>query len=868
MAELKNVLREAKHSLRDLETSLQQARSMDQDKDEQYVLSREELQKYFEEMLKVLESLPENLKVEEGFEDKDEIKNLHLQMEAVRRKVEECFGRVEAACETNLQELSKFIENLCSPKPTQPEEKQVPTKMPCLNDFLSQGKSHFEDQDFEACLKVLNEALGLDPGNTEATSLLVEAQKKLEDLRLEEELVVHIENLKKEAMDQFDREQYRDCMRTFNFLCELEPKNRTLRDYLELSRQKVQEMEDTDPKSSLGERSASPPVSDSNASVPASKSLGQSPPVSSAPRIQDEQLSAVPNSEKNIRSQNTAHGPVTTATEPAKPAYPKEESSAPTSSQELPLVDEEQANPVGHQKSKKLLIASMAAVALLLLAILGLRTLVRTPKTPEASTLEIQSDPEAARVFIDGEPKGQTKLRIESLSEGSHELRLEMEGYAPLTQTFALAKGRPTALRVRLDKLAAPPPPEVNPQEEATTLFEKGDFLGANQRCDSLLQRDSQNSFALELKNKIRNYYLRQGKNAMSKSRWEEARLSLETALKVTPGDSEVSGQLKLVRTKLKKSPATLDSGEAQMAGKIQDLHQQISVAIGTANYLPPTSGNALDLIHHLSTLAPTDSFAKEKLDQVHRELLSQIQRRIQAKDFDTAKTLAQQVQGHFPESSELRNLRDTLKAEEAKLMENWSSLVQKAESALASSRYVTPATDNAFVYANRLLAIDSQNQRALALKKDSFAKAAAQGRDLIQSEKFDEAREIYSALFQFSSLESRPPFNVAELKREQDKLEFTGYPVVHDHTLMGSCTGRLRVNAYVLNFVPAGNSKDGFSAKLAEIETESPGDKLKIQVRNKTYRYEANLVKSKEENREKLAAIYEHVSELKAKAK
>jgi hypothetical protein len=83
----------------------------------------------------------------------------------------------------------------------------------------------------------------------------------------------------------------------------------------------------------------------------------------------------------------------------------------------------------------------------------------------------------------------------------------------------------------------------------------------------------------------------------------------------------------------------------------------------------------------------------------------------------------------------------------------------------------------------------------------------------------------------------------------------------------MGSCKGRLRVNTYVISFIPSGNSKDGFTAKLAEIEAEAPGDKLKIQVKNKTYRYEANLVKSKEENREKLEAIYQRVSELKAKA-
>ena len=41
-----------------------------------------------------------------------------------------------------------------------------------------------------------------------------------------------------------------------------------------------------------------------------------------------------------------------------------------------------------------------------------------------------------------------------------------------------------------------------------------------------------------------------------------------------------------------------------------------ISAALGASNYLPPNSGNAVDLIRHLSSIAPADSFAKEKLDQ------------------------------------------------------------------------------------------------------------------------------------------------------------------------------------------------------------------------------------------------------------
>jgi tetratricopeptide (TPR) repeat protein len=866
MSELKNLLREAKHNLRDLEHLLQKARSMDENQNDQYILSREELQKYFDEMLKILESLPENLKIEEGFEER-EIKSLHLQMEEVRRKVEECFGRVEAACETNLHELSEFIEKLYTPKAAQIQESKLPITVPGPKELLNQSRIHFANEEFETCLKLVNQVLRLDPGSTEAAQFLVQTQKKVDDQRREEELAVHIENLKKEAMDQFDKEQYGDCLRTFKFLCELEPNNRTLRDYLELSRQKVQEMEDGEP--GPGEGTAPSPGTNLKESIGLSKSPARTtilpvetveanfPPIRLSPEGKMSQSAGAPELCAEALPQLTSTDAV---------RHDSTETETEGSLNELPA-QTEQADWAGNRNTRKFVAVVLAMVVLAFFAILGSRTLVKQAPKAELSTFEVQSDPDAARVFIDGELKGQTRLRLESLAQGNHQLRVEMEGYTPLTQPFFLGKGQPTSLSVRLEKLAPPPESKHDPAETAKSLFEQGSFLEASRNCDLILQSDPQNSFAQELKDKIRNYYLHQGASAVSKSRWEEARLAFENALSVSPADREASRELKLVKAKLKKPLLTVDTGEApQLTNRIRDLHQQISAAISAANYLPPTTGNAFDLIHQLSSIAPADGFAKERLDQVQRELLFQIQRKLQARDFENAKVLIQQVQAHFPEVSELKNLRDGLKAEETKTMEA-SSLVQKAESSMSTGRYVTPPNDNAFAHASRLLAIDSQNQRALALRKESLTKASAQAKEFIRSEKFDEAREVYSALLQLSSSEGHPPLNASELKRELEKIEFTTYPVVHDHTLMGSCTGRLRVNGYIISFVPSGSSKDGFNAKLPEIETESPNDKLRIQVRNKTYRFESNLAKNKEENRERLEAIYQRLSELKARA-
>ena len=61
--------------------------------------------------------------------------------------------------------------------------------------------------------------------------------------RITDELEIQIEDAKKRAMDLFEEERYQECVELFGFLRGLEPENHTLRDYLMLSRQMVQEQE-------------------------------------------------------------------------------------------------------------------------------------------------------------------------------------------------------------------------------------------------------------------------------------------------------------------------------------------------------------------------------------------------------------------------------------------------------------------------------------------------------------------------------------------------------------------------------------------------------------------------------------------------
>jgi tetratricopeptide (TPR) repeat protein len=438
---------------------------------------------------------------------------------------------------------------------------QTPTEL------AKQVKAHFDNRDYEALIRVINEALNLDPSGLDAGTPLREIQGKLEDEKLREELEIHVANLKNEAMKQFDREHYSECLGTFRFLCELEPDDRTLRDYLELCQQLIKGVDGNRP---------------SQGAVPAS--VGQGTPYASV---------------------------------------------------KLPIASEPSTEHTCLQGSTR--------------AALNLQT-------------------------ADCEKRGrQEPEKAERLSLAQHSEKQEPIKAAALGQT---------------------------PESAAESVT-----LG-----------------------------LRFGLVAVA--------LLLAAIL----GIAYLKGR--------GQSPKNLREDR-------------------------PAAGS----------------------------------------------TSAERSQGG-----------PTVSQADARAL-----LLQKAEAAAALDHYVLPSGDNALVYSNQVLALVPADPQARTLKEESFSKAVSQAKKSIGRGRFAEAREIYSSLLALSEQESRFLLMTQEVQNELDKLEFTVYPVVHDH-LLGSCKGHLKINAYVISFVPSGDSTDGFTEPLSEVTLFGPSDRLKIEIRAKTYHFESNI--------------------------
>jgi tetratricopeptide (TPR) repeat protein len=710
---------------------------------------------------------------------------------------------------------------------------------PYVNHFLERAQKLYAAQDFKACLETLHEGLKLVPGHAGILSLIEKARAETGRRQTEMKesgLADRIAQLKTEAVQLFQSGRFADCVERFKLLTELEPANCDLRHYLEVCLEQVE-------KPAISQLNPAPPKPPEQQP---SKPQSASPEVSIQPQVPAVEPASVlgtaaPDDLENKTTEAIASTPASEESksnalvESSKPTIPATHHSVTASADvggaaELKVDRAEDKSETARNDTeaptedpavlnlKKLRIAYLAGIGLVAGAVFG-AWLAMGPSR-HSDNRELQSQSGVGQEA--GDPQSSASS---SVNEGD------------------------------------------DAKTKAQKAFKQGRYLEANRLCQTILQADPDNRFAAGLKQEIFGRLSRQGRQAVAKGRWEEASVAWSSALKVFPGDREAAGQLRAAELKLEEQAQIALASKLEFEKKVLELHDRISQAVNSGRYVPPDSGNAMELIQQLQTLAPGDSFAEEKYEQVFGDLMAMANRSLQEKNFAQASSFVRQIETHFPETSELRSLRERIKAEEGRLAEARSSWLQKAEAALAAERYVTPADSNVIAYCTQVLAQDPQNARAIELKKNGFARAGTQARSLVQEARYDEARAIYSSLLYYALNGHQMPFSSQELKAEVDKLTYSAYAVIHDHTI-SRCTGRLRFNGYQIAFVPSTDSKDGFALKLSEVEQVESGDKLKVQIKGKSYRFQANTAKSPEEGRAKISEIRRRLSLLIDKVK
>jgi hypothetical protein len=316
-----------------------------------------------------------------------------------------------------------------------------------VEQLVLQAKTCFQAKDYETCMSLTDEVLRADPGNTEASWLMKEAQRQWEDQRSIEQLEIYVENLKKEAMDLFDNEHYEQCLGMFRFLAELEPENHTLRDYVKLTQQMIVEtIGPAAPPESAGEIISSPSdLKESEALV-----LGSSEPEMG----RSNSLSGLASPELEARV-TEFEKPITTADAGTRSVLDPE--AIPESLREK-IIQEylASAGPRHRERSRKVWL-----IALVMIIPIGIASFWLFSAVP-ASWIEIYSTPEKATVFIDSKRVGETPIR-QGILPGNHILKIEKRGYLTHNRNISIERTQAAMLELQLERAKTSPPLGVQP---------------------------------------------------------------------------------------------------------------------------------------------------------------------------------------------------------------------------------------------------------------------------------------------------------------------------------------------------------------------------------------------------------------------
>jgi hypothetical protein len=320
--------------------------------------------------------------------------------------------------------------------------------MSSIEQLVSQAKTCFQAKDYEACMTLTDEALRVDPGNTEATWLMKEAQRQWEDQRSLEQLEIYVENLKKEAMDLFDKEHYEQCLGMFRFLSELEPDNLKLREYVKLSQQMFVE--------TIG--SGDPPVVDQ---ADASSSDSQFQSIGLVSNKSDVDTSGALLGADALEAKSSAFDTPTLVREITTPQPLILKSEAIPESAKSRIIQEYVDSTMASRQKRSQKVA--LTTALLLATTLGAGCLWFY-STFLTSRIEIQSAPARASVYINSKKMGETPFSQEDIPAGSYSLRIEKQGYRPDNRNVVIERAQSIILQVQLEKARDPESSTIQPK--------------------------------------------------------------------------------------------------------------------------------------------------------------------------------------------------------------------------------------------------------------------------------------------------------------------------------------------------------------------------------------------------------------------
>ena len=510
-------------------------------------------------------------------------------------------------------------------------------------------------------------------------------------------------------------------------------------------------------------------------------------------------------------------------------------------------------------------LAAISALLLTGLTIAGVYLLTKKPSTVDQ--VVILTVPSGAEIKLDAKDYGHSPVKLEQLPIGTYTITITKEGFETIVVQETIFESRPYEFKLKplppSGSAHLPPEEAVKEyQQQAEEAFARG-YYGivyegsALNYADLIIDLESSNVFAHEMRERVRKAAHQSAQNAVSRGDLAQAQ-EIYSFLTENYADDEEA----------RAAAARVESQLANRRGELRGLVRKAEEALQAGNLIEPKSASAYYYSNQALAINRQDVEARRVRNQVREKLAAHSEQAFQHGDVEAAIKQLEHITQLFPEDKPLRSrLREMISArnsEAAKASDpnahriRGLDLYQKGEygaaipelqtalvngmggadvlSALARSYMKIGELDNAASYFRRVPQSNDDSYRSSIAALGEILEL--QGDASAAVEKYKEARRLGgSALYTIASLNDK--IDKIERREREKAAEPTPLTIqvrhLHGGLLGGSCGGPLTVNSTGVRY---DGSEHQFSANLIGVTVRISKDEMTLQLQKASQRF------------------------------
>lgn len=510
-------------------------------------------------------------------------------------------------------------------------------------------------------------------------------------------------------------------------------------------------------------------------------------------------------------------------------------------------------------------LAAISALLLTALTIAGIYLLTKKPSTVDQ--VVILTVPSGAEIKLDAKDYGHSPVKLEQLPIGTYTITITKEGFEPIVTQETIFESRPYEFKLKplppSGSAHLPPEEAVKEyQQQAEEAFARG-YYGivyegsALNYADLIIDLESSNVFAHEMRERVRKAAHQSAQNAVSRGDLAQAQ-EIYSFLTENYADDEEA----------RAAAARVESQLSNRRGELRGLVRKAEEALQAGNLIEPKSASAYYYSNQALAINRQDADARRVRNQVREKLAAHSEQNFQRGDVEAAIKQLEHITQLFPEDKPLRSrLREMISArnsEAAKASDpnahriRGLDLYQKGEygaaipelqtamlngmggpevlTALARSYMKIGELDNAASYFRRVPQSNDDSYRSSIAALGEILEL--QGDASAAVEKYKEARRLGgSALYTIASLNDK--IEKIERREREKAAEPTPLTIqvrhLHGGLLGGSCGGPLTVNSTGVRYE---GSEHQFSANLIGVTVRISKDEMTLQLQKTSQRF------------------------------